>query len=154
MAVDGWGPLRPVAGRGAGWETRSVSVQNIASIREFMTGLAEGHPRELHVLDPEIEWHVEDTLPDAAVYHGHAGVEEFFAGLRQVWDGLRLEADGFIDAGDRVLVEARQTGRGAGSDALVEQRLYPIFEMRDGRAVRMDVYFDRERAFAALRDSG
>ncbi|HWH44867.1 MAG TPA: nuclear transport factor 2 family protein [Thermoleophilaceae bacterium] len=118
-----------------------------------MAGVADGRPRVLDVLDPEIEWHIEDTLPDSAIYRGHAGVEEFFAGLRQVWVGLRFEADGFIEAGERVLVVARQIGRGAGSDVLVEQRLYPIFEMRAGRAVRMDVYFDRERATAALGPS-
>lgn len=124
---------------------------DVAAIREFIDGMADGRPKALHVLHPDIVWHVEDTLPDAAVYQGHAGVEEFFAGLREVWDDLRFEADDYVEADDRVMVVLRQLGRGGGSDVPVEQRLYPVFRMRDGRAVRMDVYFDRERALAAAQ---
>jgi ketosteroid isomerase-like protein len=127
-----------------------MSQENVETVREFMVGLAAGTPTAMETLDPNIEWHVEDTLPDPRIWNGHEGVKEFFAGLREVWEGLRFEADEYIEEADRILVAFRQIGHGAGGQVPVEQRLYGVFRMKGGRAMRFDVYFNRERALEAV----
>jgi ketosteroid isomerase-like protein len=47
----------------------------------------------------------------------------------------------FIDAGDAVVVRLRQGGRGKQSGAEVEMPPYwQVYRLRDGRAVRVEVY--------------
>ena len=124
--------------------------ENVEAVRDFILGLASGTPTAMRSLDPKIDWHVEDTLPDPQVWHGHEGVEQFFAGLREVWRQLRFEGTDYIGEDDWVLVTLRQVGYGTQSQVPVEQILYGVFRMRDGCAVRLDVYFDRGRAREAV----
>jgi ketosteroid isomerase-like protein len=126
-----------------------VPVAGAEIVAEFMRGLAGGRPEALHLVAPDVEWHVEDTLPDPEVFHGPDGVDRFFAGLREVWRDLRFETDQCAAVGDRVLVATRQIGKGATSEVLVEQQLFGVFQVADGLIDRFDVYFERDRALAA-----
>ncbi len=52
----------------------------------------------------------------------------------------------FTDAGDHVVVEVFQRGRGRASGAEVEGRFWFVYEIRDGRIMRQDVFGDRRQA--------
>jgi uncharacterized protein len=84
---------------------------------------------------------------------GQRGLEEVVEAqrewLRQWERPFTIEADEFIDAGDRVVVFIRWRGRGKGSGAEVEAEGAHIWELRDGRAVRWDIYRDRDEALAS-----
>ena len=49
---------------------------------------------------------------DPGMYHGHEGVREFLALIREQWATMRLEPQDFVDAGDNVVVSVRLIGVG------------------------------------------
>lgn len=58
---------------------------------------------------------------------------------------------GFVVAGDRVLVALRTRVRGRASGVDVETHPAHVWRIRRGEAVRLDVYNDKEEALQALR---
>jgi ketosteroid isomerase-like protein len=89
---------------------------------------------------------------------GQHGLDEVLAVQRawlEQWERpFRVEADEFLEAGDLVVVLVRWFGRGKGSGAEVESEGAHVWEIRDGKAVRWDVYRDRSEALAAAGLAG
>lgn len=63
---------------------------------------------------------------------------------------LTIEAEEFIQAGDRILVLIHWAGKGKESGAQIEGRGAHLWTFRDGLVVRYEVYRDRAEARAAL----
>jgi ketosteroid isomerase-like protein len=84
---------------------------------------------------------------------GQHGREEMLATqldwLRHWERPFRIEAEEFLDGGDLVVVLIRWRGRGKGSGVEVEAEGAHVWELRDGKAVRYDIYRDREQALEA-----
>src|SRR5919109_3487748 len=104
----------------------------------------------LELIDPEFEGIVPPELsaePD--VYRGPEGVRRWFSGFEGFLEDVRLEAEDFIPAGQRVLVRMVLKGRGVGSGIEVEQRAYQVWTVRDGKVVGMEGFADEASARAA-----
>ena len=84
---------------------------------------------------------------------GQHGVEEMLAAQRdwlRHWERpFRIEAEELLDGGDLVVALIRWRGRGKGSGAEIQAEGAHVWELRDGKAVRWDIYRDREQALAA-----
>jgi ketosteroid isomerase-like protein len=80
--------------------------------------------------------------------------EEFLDNMREwlsTWERpLTIEAEDFIQAGDRILVLIHWTGRGKGSGVEIEGRGAHLWTFRDGLVARHETYRDRDQAKAAL----
>ena len=80
--------------------------------------------------------------------------EEFVDVMRDwlsAWDRpLRIEADGFVESGDRILALVRWKGRGRGSGAEMEASGAHLWTFRGGLVIRYEIYRDRDQARAAL----
>ena len=102
--------------------------------------------------DPEVVWDLtRSTIPDMGSdqYHGHEGVRRFFREWLGTFEGYYAHAEDFIDAGDHVVVQVRQGGRGAGSGVNVEMPVYwQSHFVRDGKVVRVEIHRDRDEALA------
>ncbi|HZA89221.1 MAG TPA: nuclear transport factor 2 family protein [Solirubrobacterales bacterium] len=73
--------------------------------------------------DPDIELRAVGRLPDLGrLLRGREAVKAWFAQVLGTFD-WRVEADEFIDAGDAIVVVARQIARGRGSGAEVTNRI-------------------------------
>jgi ketosteroid isomerase-like protein len=104
----------------------------------------------LELFDPEIEFHIAPGLGNAGTYRGHAGYREGFEGWADAWDDFTIEILDVQAVGDRhIAVDARQSARGHGSGVEVEMRLGYMFELRDGKVVRLHILHDRDSALAA-----
>ena len=55
-----------------------------------------------------------------------------------------------LERGDRMLVPLRVTARGAGSTMEVEQDVWHVVHVRDGRIARLEIFCDRAEALAAF----
>ena len=82
--------------------------------------------------------------------------EEFVDVMRdwlRAWERpIVVEPEEFIQAGDRILVLIRWSGRGKGSGATVEAEGAHLWTFRDGLVIHYGVYRDRDEARAALED--
>ena len=67
------------------------------------------------------------------------------------WDDFRVVADEYREVDEeRVLVLAQPCGRGKSSGLDIGQKGATLFHIRDGRAIRLVINWDRERALADL----
>ena len=64
------------------------------------------------------------------------------------WDDWRAVAEDYLPAGDKVVVLLRFGGTGKGSGAEITSKGAHVWTMRDGNAVRLQVFSSRERALA------
>ena len=96
-------------------------------------------------LDPEFEWVVPDH-PEGEVRHGAGATIDFFRDWIASWDELQVDWDLQQANPDRVLAILEMSGRGRESGAPVEMRVGQLWTFREGRAVRMVLYYDVDEA--------
>ena len=72
----------------------------------------------------------------------------------EAFEDYTVEAEKFIDAADAVIVAVRISGRGRASGAPLDVRLAHLWEFRDGRVIRGEVYRTTEEAVAAASGRG
>ncbi len=129
-----------------------MSQENVEIVRRTVDAILRGKWEEAaQLLDPHAEGHgTVGGLSEGTVVRG---VTQFRQSFEQedaeAWDERRLEAEEFIDAGDRVVVLVREFRRGRGSGVELETDTAVVFEVRDGRVVRIQGYMDRAEALKA-----
>jgi ketosteroid isomerase-like protein len=103
---------------------------------------------------PEVEIHIasaETGVDLEPVYRGREGLARLNDKWREAWEEFRWEPVELIDFGDRVVMLARQIGRGKGSGAEVELEHASVVTFDQGWAVRIQFYWDWEQAERAAR---
>jgi ketosteroid isomerase-like protein len=102
---------------------------------------------------PEIEWVVVDG-PTPGTWVGVAGMAEGWRGFLSAWESFRGTVEEYRELdNERILALHSYAGRGKSSGIDVGQTpisAATIFHVREGRVMRLAVYFDRERALADL----
>jgi ketosteroid isomerase-like protein len=133
-----------------------VSEQNVERAREGYEALSravEGGDLDGFLgayAHPNMEWIPLPGSPDSvAIRRGHAEVRERFAEMLEAVDEPRIEAQEFIDAGDRTVVGVRISGRGKASGIEVEGHLFHVVTEEHGRLLRIEWYAGREEALKA-----
>ncbi|MDX6573487.1 MAG: hypothetical protein QOC86_2643 [Gaiellales bacterium] len=125
-----------------------MSEENVEIVRKMFEAYASGDfETALAAYAPEVEFDV-SIRPEGGVYRGPEGVAEAMRSWTGTWDDFRLEVEEIIDAGgDRVLLVDRQSGRGKGSGAPLDQQTFSVFTIRRGKIVRVVWLPTREQAF-------
>jgi uncharacterized protein len=103
-------------------------------------------------IDEDFEFHEDPQFPEAGVYRGREAFRGYFERFREEWDDYRVNAEEVRDSGDKVLAFTHQTARGKASGVQIDLRIAHLWTIRDGKAVRMQAYFDREEALKALEE--
>ena len=141
-----------------------MSQQNVEIVRRIYAALDVSVPGSVGtvrvpaepfgtLIDPQIEWNGPREFPDLAEPHyGYEGVKKYLRTIAEVLDDYRMVPERFIDAGDDcVLVFSREGGRGKGSGAEVQTHLTAhLWTLKDGKAVRMQSYWERADALEAV----
>jgi ketosteroid isomerase-like protein len=102
----------------------------------------------LQLCDPDIV--VRDPQRTGSVFHGPKGVRSFFEEWLENWEEYRTEPVEITEVAEELLVHARQTGKGKLSGIEINQDLFIVFRMRDGRFVEYRLYTAREGALASM----
>jgi len=134
-----------------------MSQENVDIIRRLYDAwLADDFETVYSTFDPDIR-----LFPDPEAwwvgmdekYVGHDGVRRYMAAVYEAFEDYRPEVEDIVDAGEgRVLTLAVEHGRGRGSGAQVESaKTAHLWSLSDGKAVRLDLFLDRQRAAEALR---
>jgi uncharacterized protein len=129
-----------------------VARDDVEALKAVCAEWGRGNFWTPDIFDPVIELVWATEMPDlqGGEFRGLAGVEAAMREWLEVWEGCRWEAEEFIPVDDGVLVLFIARGRGKGSDVEVEARWAHRWTMRDGRAVRLEGYADRDRALATV----
>jgi ketosteroid isomerase-like protein len=101
-------------------------------------------------LDKEFELRLPPDYPEGEpVFRGRDGVDQYIAMLRESWREWRSEPERFLDAGERVVVFVRITGKGAASGAPFDLEITHVWTIHAGRATSLQAYRDRSQALGA-----
>jgi len=132
-----------------------MSQENVKIIRRGYALFAAGEYRAVTAL---LSDDIESTDTGGLGVTGSAagtrrGPEGFLRSTEEAleaFEDFRVEPEGFIDAGDIVVVPVRISGRGRGSGVEMEMRLAHLWALRsDGKVVRSEVYETTEEALEA-----
>ena len=130
-----------------------MSQENIERVRSGYESFARGDLEAvLELLDPDVDWHpaIAPILGVEAI-RGREGVRQFFTkDLFEGFDEFQAEPLSFEDLGEIVLVMVRYTGRGESTGLELNQTFATVYEIRDGKTVRMRDYPSRAEALAAV----
>ena len=88
--------------------------------------------------------------PDQQIYAGAAGANQFNAEWADSWDDWEMEAEEYLDAGERVVVILTQRGRSKATGIPVEMRFAQVWTLWDGLGIRMELYANVEEALDAV----
>ena len=105
-------------------------------------------------LAPEFELHERPDLPDGRVYRGPNEAKRFWRKTQEVFAEIRWEPLEFTDLGPAVVVQARVTATGRGSEVPAEFDETDVFWFRDGRIVRLQGFATKEQALEAVGQAG
>ncbi|MGH2978691.1 MAG: nuclear transport factor 2 family protein [Solirubrobacterales bacterium] len=103
------------------------------------------------VLDDDALWVEHSELPEAGSYQGVATIRSFLEHYLESWEELHQEIEDRDVRGHCVLLFIHLEARGKGSGIEVNSRYAHLWQLSEGRGTRVDAYYDREQALAALR---
>jgi ketosteroid isomerase-like protein len=128
-----------------------MSEENVEALKRIYADFARGDfssGRDL--LHPEVVFLTFATEADDLVYHGPEGVRQWTRDFFRQWDDFRVEAEEFVEVGDKVLVISHQHAQGKVSGVPVEMPVFTVWTFREGQAVRIHWTRHREDALEAV----
>jgi ketosteroid isomerase-like protein len=105
----------------------------------------------MEALAEDAEWHESEVLPDTGVYEGREAIRAFLTEFLASWERFHQTVEDVHEEGDRVLVMIHLQATGRGSTAGVDARYAHLWTVSGGRGARVDAFYDRAEALAALR---
>jgi ketosteroid isomerase-like protein len=117
---------------------RGIDAWNRGDLDEWLAGFA-----------PDGELHTTGRFADRGVYRGRAGLERYWAEIREDVEELSVSVTDMRTIGDRVFYAVTGRGRGKRSGVPVEGPIWFVTTFRDGLAVRVETYVDSAEALEA-----
>jgi len=87
-------------------------------------------------------------------YRGAEGVRRYFDSFYEAMDRVEFEPERFIAVGELVVTPMTLRARGRTTGIETEQRLVQIWELEDGKAIRIRVFATLEEAMEVARADG
>ena len=123
--------------------------ENLEIVRRLFTAFSGGDaPAWLQEMDPDVVLHVEQA--GQGVYRGHEGAMKSLVDWTEDFDDFKSVPEEFLDNGDCVVVRTRQTGSGKASGAPMEGLFWFVFQVREGKVVRIHVLTTEREALEAV----
>jgi ketosteroid isomerase-like protein len=128
-----------------------MSSANLDLVRSIYSDWGRGDFGSVYWAHPDIEFAFADG-PEPGRWRGLKERSARYGEWLRGWKNFRAEPEEYVVADDRrILVFVRNSGRGHTSGLEFEQRsVANFFEFRDGKVVRLVLYWDRNRALADL----
>ena len=124
----------------------SLSAETEALKRAYAAFNRNDIASTVEALDQQIEWTEPAEFPGGGTYHGHEGVKAYLSLSRADWAEGSSEPERFIVAGDKIVVFVHARVRLNGSTPWNEVRLADVFTFRNGKAIQMRAFADRQKA--------
>lgn len=102
------------------------------------------------LMDPEIEYVNPPYAVEPGIRRGYDGFALAAESIRAIYPTRRFAPLAFYEAGNRVAVHARVIARGAGSSVEMDTERGYVFDVRDGRILRMSWFNDPAEALRAV----
>ena len=125
-----------------------MSAEDVELLRRAWRTMVERDPSGLEYLAEDFEFHMSPELNlEPGVYRGHDAYRWLIRRWTEVWADFRLEPTEFIDVGrGKAIVVARGSGRSRMTGIAMENEIYYVYDIREGRIARIRQMADRASA--------
>lgn len=132
-----------------------MGESNADLVRRGFEAMREG---DVDALLPFIHPDFEATTPpglaaEPDTYRGANGIRRYFDSFYEAMDRLNFEPHDFIPVGERVVVPLTLRARGRTTGIETAQDIVLIWDVKDGKAIRIEVYATLEEAMAPARST-
>jgi ketosteroid isomerase-like protein len=128
-----------------------MSSENLDLVRSIYGDWERGDYSANDWAHPEIEWVMAEG-PSPGRWTGLAGMAEGYREFLSAWTDFRQQAEGYREVdSERIVVFTLASGRGRTSGMDLRgawSKAAAVFQIRDGKVIRLALYGDRERALA------
>ena len=126
-----------------------MSQEHVAIVKRVFERWARGD----FSVDPELMaadfvWHQHRGAVEPGSHRGD-GIGRALERIFEVYDDLRIEAEEYVDAGERVVVVARSCRRARARGMELDLRLAFVWTVRDGKLAGMEQFPERDEALRA-----
>ena len=121
-----------------------MSQENVEVIRSIYEAWADGRSAA-----PLIDRDLEYVNPPYAIEPGTRIGRHHFRSVLEVFPDVQFEVERYVDAGDDVVVIAKQLMQGSSSGAEIETRMGYVWTVTEGKATRFRWFNDAAEALAA-----
>jgi ketosteroid isomerase-like protein len=132
-----------------------MAPSNAELIRPIYEEWGRGNWRpRFDIYHPHMEWGWSDEFPGlAGVYEDRLDPNPRLRTWLSEWDHWRAVADDYLELGNHVIVLASYYGRGKGCGVEIHQEGAHVFELREGKVVRLEIFATREKAIESVRSA-
>jgi ketosteroid isomerase-like protein len=129
-----------------------MSQTHIEGLREGLDAFNRTGEINIDHLAPDFEMHQAAFVIDTAgVFRGRDALQQSLGELQGAFEGLRFEAEKFIEApAGEIVVFIRVRGRGVGSGVEIDNRIAWVWTFRGEDAIRLMVYEEQTEALEAV----
>jgi ketosteroid isomerase-like protein len=129
---------------------QTATQQNLAAVRSAYDAYASKELEALlALLDDDFEFRQSELVPWGGSYRGREGMIEFLGKITTHVDSV-VEPEEFVEAEDCVVVIGRSRGTVKAGGRPFDVRAVHIWQIRDGRLLRLEAYLDTPAMTDAL----
>jgi ketosteroid isomerase-like protein len=114
-----------------------MSQENVETVRRLYGFWRD---RDFSVIEdaihPDAVIDVSRNVFNPGVHRGIYGLRRFVEQINEVWESFEATPEELIDAGDKVIVAHRISGKGRTSGVEADMRLFAVVTFRDGKILR------------------
>jgi ketosteroid isomerase-like protein len=129
----------------------AMSQENVGMVREVFEAFnSEDIELIVSLTHPDFELEVPPELsaePD--IYRGPDGMRRYWESFQDAMDEIRIRPERLYDAGDAVVVAIHLTAKGRRTSIAVEQRTVGVWEICNGKVMRIRAYASVTEALQA-----
>jgi ketosteroid isomerase-like protein len=127
-----------------------MSQENVKVVQRIIQAFMQRDwPTALDCYDDAVELD-QTRMPGGGVYHGHDGMNAFYARWIGSWNEFEAKLVELIDAGDDAIAILDMSGVGKTSGVAVTMRSADVYTVAGGRVVRHVGYPDASEALEAV----
>jgi len=126
-----------------------MSQENVEVVQAAYVDLSGPEDPRWDRVHEDVEVYDHDIM-DAGEYRGHAGFVSWTEDWSSAWAEFATEPEEFLDVGDRVVMTFSMKATGLTSGVAIERQDAMVFEVRDGKIMRMDYYNSRAQALTSV----
>ena len=128
-----------------------MGQENVEIARQAVEAFLAGDwERAFQDFDQAVIWEETPGLgPDADTYRGVEAAREASEKWLEMWAEYEFSVERYVDAGDDVVVLARERGHGSASGATVEREFAEVSTFREGKIIRNRLFANWAEALEA-----
>jgi ketosteroid isomerase-like protein len=132
-----------------------VAESNLEVVKRGYEALASGGYEDwLPFFDSEFEMTTPAALAsEPGTYRGQEGIRRWWQEFYEAMEGVRLEPHEFHEVGELVVVPFTIHARGRATGLETQQRAAQVWHLRDGKAIRLELFGELEEAMAAAGEA-